>query len=160
MSTDSSRAVTKTSVPDGAVMPSAAGGGGAGLSKKIWRASLFLTHQKNFWNFWYLRHCQRQQQMDHLFHTARHFHVSTERRAKRLVLPHPPSYCVNITKKILPVNNTVTLNKDLITQTVINLFKTNVVLLVEVDLPTLFLKYVKGGWLWHNPPASKLYNSN
>jgi len=84
-----------------------------------------------------LRHCQRQQQMDGSFHPARHFHVFAERWAKSFV---SASFllckCVNITKRILPVNNTVTLNKDLITQTVINLFKTNAVLLLEADLPT------------------------
>lgn len=36
------------------------------------------------------------------------------------------------------MNNTVTLNKGLIIQTVINLFQTNVILLVEVNLPTYF----------------------
>lgn len=94
--TDSSRAVAKTSVPDGAVMPSAVGGGGAALNTRIWRTSLFLSSTKSLKLLIPLRHCLRQQQMDHSFHPARHFHVSTERWAKRLVLSHPPSYHVNL----------------------------------------------------------------
>lgn len=49
-----------------------------------------------------------------------------------------PCKYINIIN-FLPVNKTETLNKDLITKTVIHLFKTNVVLLVEADLPTYFL---------------------
>lgn len=83
--------------------------------------------------------------MDHSFHPAQYFHRKVGKEISFVSSSFLPDKCVNITKKILPVNNTVTLNKDLITQAVINLFRTNVVLLVEVDLPTYFSSALKEG---------------
>lgn len=54
---------------------------------------------------------------------------------------------------MLPGSNKATLNKDFTTKAVIILFKTTAVLLVEVDLPTLFLKRIHGGRLRHSSKA-------
>lgn len=134
---DSSWAVMKISVPDGAVDALSNRGRRSNDEYKALANFIDFNSQQNFCNFWYLRHHQGQQQMAHWLLSAWHFHVSIDRWAKISFASSSLLLCKR-NENMLPGSNKATLNKDFTTKAVIILFKTTAALLVEVDLPTYF----------------------